>query len=160
MLGGNFKALPETPEHMRAVLSNGKVGTGYDPQKLISCFEGASWSERFTDNLGSRRKISKRLEESLLSEGEGAKGILYIEKMVNKNYGHYFSWVVLDGKVNIVEGQPPSAQSSGIVWNTNFFNELGRLIDPEDGNSGALYARLDNCEVVRDRLSDLVQSRS
>lgn len=162
MLGGNFQALPETPEHMRGILSNGTVGKGYDPQKLISCFKGASWSKRFTDNLGNRRKISKDLEGSLLNEGEGAKGLMYIEKIIKTNppSGHYFAWAVLNGKVNIVEGQPPSAQSSGIVWNTNFFNEIGRLIDPEDGNSGAIYARLDNCEVLKDRLQDLVQSRS
>lgn len=154
MLGGNYEALPEVPEHMR-----NPGGKGYDPKKLIECFEGAKWSEKLTDFNGSRRKVSDKLEQSLIAQGDGAKGIFYCEGMIGNRPGHYFSYAITGGKVHVLEGQPSGAQSSGIDYHTDFFNEIGKLFDVQDGANGVYYTRLDNCPVKPDRVKDLVKKR-
>ena len=160
--GGNYEALPEVPEHMRAVLPDGSLGVGYDPKKLIECYEGAKWSEKIKSNLGSRKAVAKQLEQELLSQGDGAKGIFYPEVLrgTNPPYGHYFAWAVIDGRVHVLEGQPASAQRSGIDWHTDFYEEVGRSFDVSEGANGVFWTRLDNCPLKPERKNDLVRDRA
>lgn len=137
------KALSEVPEHMRAVDFNGDKLSGYDPEKLIDCFESGQWKS--VDGLNRRQKCSS-MEKEILSYGDGAKGIFYTDRLVRRNHGHYFVWTVSDGKINVIESQPKSAQQDGIVWNTDLYNDVFRAIDPE---SRVRFARLDANGVVK-----------
>ena len=157
MLGGDYEALPEVPEHMRK-----PGGKGYDPAKLIECFEGAKWSDRqppIGDYNGNRRKVSSAIESSILAQGDGAKGIFYCEAQVGNKPGHYVAYAVLDGKIHVLEGQPSSGQSTGIDYHANFYEEVGKLFDVQDGANGVYFARLDNCPVKQDRIKDLAKKR-
>ncbi len=154
MLGGDYEALPEVPEHMRK-----PGGKGYDPDKLIQCFEGAKWSDKITDFGGSRRKVSNELERKLIEQGDGAKGIFYCEAKVGGKPGHYFSYAIIEGKVHVLEGQPPSGQSTGIDYHTNFYEEVGKLFDVQDGANSVFFARLDDCPVKEDRIKDIAKKR-
>lgn len=154
MLGGDYEALPEVPEHMRK-----PGGKGYDPDKLIQCFEGAKWSDKITDFGGSRRKVSNELERKLIEQGDGAKGIFYCEAKVGGKPGHYFSYAIIEGKVHVLEGQPPSGQSTGIDYHTNFYEEVGKLFDVQDGANSVFFARLDDCQVKEDRIKDIAKKR-
>lgn len=152
MNGGNYEALPEVPEHMRIRLSNGELGHGYDPEKLIQCYEGGKWN---TISGGStRRKMTEALEKEILSYGEGAKGIFYPEQIRKRSSGHYFSWVVQNGKVKVIEGQ---ASDEGIVWDNDLYDDVGQLFDPM---FDVRVARLDNCPIKPDRETDLFRPRS
>ena len=157
LMGGDYEALPEVPEHMR------KPGCkGYDPAKLIECFEGAKWSDRQPpkeDYTGNRKKVSNAIESAILSQGDGAKGFIYCEAQVGNKPGHYFAYAVLGGKIHVLEGQPPSGQSTGIDYHTNFYDEVGKLFDVQDGANGVYFARLDNCPVKEDRIGDLAKKR-
>lgn len=150
---GTYQALSEPPEHMRIVKSDGSLGKGYDPDKLIECYQGASWT-KMPDNLGNRRNISRELESTMLSYGDGAKGIFYFERMVGNKPGHYFTFAVLDGKINVVESQPAK---EGIVWNTNFYDNVGHLADPM---YDVKVARLDTHPLKPERANDLFKKRS
>lgn len=141
-------ALDQVPEHMR---QPGKQG--YDPKKLIDCFEGGSWE---TNSGMNRKELAKNVEQTILKHGEGASGLMYPDAIRGKSSSHYFSWIVLNGKVNIIEGQPPSAKESGIIWNNNFFDDVGQMFDP----SGEVHvARLDNCPIKPGREKDLFSKR-
>lgn len=155
-MGGDYKALAEVPEHMRI-----PGGKGYDPKKLIECFDGAKWSDRITSFSNSRKEVSQKLESALLSQGNGAKGIFYTESIVGRpsRPGHYFTYIILDNKVHVLEGQPKGAQVSGIDFHNNFYEDIGKLFDLQDGNKGVFFARLDNCPVLENRLDDLCEKR-
>lgn len=174
-MGGNYQALDSVPDHMRITLDDGTKGEGYDPKKLIDCFEGGKWSKRITNYDNSRRKAANDLEKQLLSQGEGAKGLFYIEqglpvKVTDKitgeikekhKPGHYYMWSIIDGKVHVLEGQPPSAQSTGADYCTSLFDEIVRPgCDLADGDKGIIWARLDNCKVKPGRESDLFKPRN
>lgn len=163
MNGGNSQALPKVPDHMKkTVVIDGKkvVTSGYDPDKLIECYEGGKWSEKITDFNGSRKKVTAQLEKELLAQGDGAKGIFYCEKIRQKSSGHYFAYAVIDNKVHVIEGQPKTAQSTGIDWSDNLYNDVGQLFDLQDGNKSVRWARLDNCKVKPDRRKDLFMDRT
>lgn len=146
MLGyKNIQALPETPEHMRIP---GK--RGYDPDKLIKCFDGGAWTK--IDAIQNRKAISKSLEEQLISQGNGSKGIFYFEGRIGGKSGHYFSYTIANNKVHVLEGQVPGAQKEGLVYNTNFYEEIGKLLNPE---LDVKFARLDNCPIKAGREKDL-----
>ena len=147
MMGGNYQALSEVPEHMRIA-----GGQGYDPDKLISCFQGGKWDTVMNGN--SRREVSNKLETAILAHGEGSKGIFYPEKIRGRSTGHYFTWTVMNGKVNVVEGQPVK---EGIVWNKNFYDDVGQLFN---NMYDVKVARLDNCPIKPDRLGDVVKKWS
>lgn len=153
-LGGNYKALDSVPEHMRI---NG--GQGYDPEKLIKCFDGAKWSDKITSFSNSRRQVSNQLEKELISQGNGASGIFYCEGQTKNRPGHYFCFTIIDNQVHVLEGQPPGAQSQGIDFHENFFDDVGKLFRLDDGNLGVYWARLDNHLPLEDRLDDLVQKK-
>lgn len=167
-MGGNYEALSEVPEHMRL---EGKKG--YDPNKLIECFEGGKWSEKITNYDGNRRKATAELEKQLLSQEDGAKGIFYCEGRIGgrvlnektgqyeiaKKPGHYFCWTKIDGKIHVLEGQPASAQDTGIDYHTDLYNEVGKLFDLDQGEKGVFWARLDNCPIKEDRLKDIAKKR-
>lgn len=130
-------AISEAPENMRI-----KGGKGYDPDKLIDCFEG---NHKWTSVEGiNRTQKCNNLEKELLSQGDGAKGIFYAEKLHHVNYGHYFTYVVNDGSINILEGQPPAIQSTGLVKN-GLYNDVFDYIDAEQR---VRYSRLDNDGIV------------
>lgn len=147
LMGGNYQALSEVPEHMRIA-----GGHGYDPDKLISCFQGGKWDTVMNGN--SRREVSNKLESAILAHGEGAKGIFYPEQIRGRSTGHYFTWAVMNGKVNVVEGQPVK---EGIVWNKNFYDDVGQLFN---NMYDVKVARLDNCPIKPDHLGDVVKQRS
>lgn len=116
-------ALDEVPEHMCSTLSNGTRGKGYDPDKLIDCYKTGSWKSVTGLN---RREIAKNIEKEIASYGDGAKGILYTDKLSKREYGHYFSWMNKGGKILILEGQP---SSEGIIKD-DLFNDIVRIFDP------------------------------
>ena len=153
MLGGNYQALDEVPEHMRL-----KGHKGYDPEKLIECFEGAEWSDIIKDNNGSQKKVSNSLERQLLSQGDGAKGIFFSEAIIPNKPGHYFCYAIENSKIHVLEGQPASGQD-GIDYHADFYNEVGKMFKTMDGATGVFYTRLDNCPVKSDRLGDIVKER-
>lgn len=148
MTGEHRQALSEVPEHMRGIKSNGEKTLGYDPDKLIDCFEGGSWTN-ISPALQNRKAISDELEKTILSYGEGSKGIFYSERIRKTFSGHYFSWTVLNGKVNVVESQP---SREGIVWNKNFYSDVGQMFDPM---YDVKVARLDNKKIKPGRQKDL-----
>ena len=154
LLGGDYQALEDVPTHMR--IANGR---GYDPKKLIECYEGAQWSGKLTDFNNSRRKVSKMLENQLLSQGNGASGIFYCEGMIGNRPGHYFCYTIINNKVHVLEGQPISAQQTGIDFHTDFYEEVGKLFNLADGDLGVYFARLDNCPVKEDRINDLMTKK-
>ena len=162
LLGGNSQALSEVPEHMRITLSDGSKGKGYDPKELIKCYQfkgkDAQWSDKITDNLGSRRKVSETLEKELLAQGEGAKGLFYCEGQVGNRPGHFFSYTILGNKVHVLEGQPPSAQASGLDLHNNFYEDVGKLFDLNDGNKSVFYSQIDH--IKEDRRKDILQERN
>lgn len=144
-LSGDEKvqALAEVPEHMRTVYPDGSKSKGYDPDKLIECFESGEW--KVVEGLNRRQKCTN-LENEILSYGDGAKGIFYADACIQNSPGHYFSWTVSDNKVCIIESQPPSAQHEGIVWNSNLYDDVFHVIDPE---ARVRVARLDVNGIVK-----------
>lgn len=44
-----YEALSEVPKHMRSVKSDGTLGNGYDPNKLIQCFKNGKWEAPISD---------------------------------------------------------------------------------------------------------------
>lgn len=149
---GTYQALENPPDHMRRVLADGTLSKGYDPDKLIECYQDASWT-KMPSTLGNRRAISKELEKTMLSYGDGAKGIFYFEGMTFGRPGHYFTFAVLNGKVNVVESQP---SKEGIVWNTDFYDAVGRMMDP---TCDVKVARLDTRPLKPERMGDLFKKR-
>lgn len=144
----NAQALSEVPEHMR--IPNGK---GYDPEKLIDCFEGAKWHP--VDALENRKAKSNALHDSLLSQGEGSSGIFYFDAMTRNRPGHYFCYHVSGGKVHVLEGQPPSGQD-GIVYTSSSGNDLYDHIGKQmDASQRVRYTRLNDCPIKPGREKDL-----
>jgi hypothetical protein len=157
-LSGHEKvyALEEAPEHMRTVYPDGTKSKGYDPDKLIECFESGEW--KAVEGLNRRQKCTN-LENEILSYGEGTKGIFYADARIGGLPGHYFSWTVSDNKVCIIESQPPSAQQEGIIWNSNLYDDVFRNVDPE---ARVRVARLDVNGVVNvkpEREQDLFEKK-
>lgn len=146
----DFVALSEVPEHMRPVKADGSLGNGYDPEKLKDCYEGAEW---VTKSGMNRRALSKSVEDELISYGDGSCGYLYPDNLVGQPHGHYFSWLVKDNKVVVVEGQ---VSDEGIVWNKNFYEDIGRVFDP---NAEVHIMRVDGYSIVPGRESDLFKRR-
>lgn len=149
MMGGDYQALPTVPEHMRK-----PGGKGYDPKKLIECFDGGKWEE-LGGHPPTRRKSYKDFEEKCLSYGEGAKGIFYLPQRTSYTGGslpgHYFTFAVLNGKVKILEGQP---YSGGIVWEgDDIWTNVFKHYDPNGDNVN--IANLYNCPIIDGREKDL-----
>lgn len=139
-----YEALSEVPQHMRKPNKQ-----GYDPDKLIDCFEGGKW-DTVWDSLNTEEH-SRKIIDKLTSYGEGAKGILYPDKIRRKNESHYFAWMIKDGKPIIIETQPSTAQSEPIIWD-KFEEQLGNMFHP---NYGVNIARLDNVKIKSGREKDL-----
>ena len=116
-----YESLSEVPKHMRSVKSDGTLGNGYDPNKLIQCFKNGKWEAPISGM--NRKELSNKVEDKLKSFGDGSYGILYPDQLIGKNSGHYFAWCVSGNKVHVIEGQP---SSEGIVWDNNFFEEVGK----------------------------------
>ena len=113
--GGNYEALDEVPLHMRNETSSGILLEGYDPKKLIDCFDGAEWDSCHGLN---RTELSKNIKDKILSYGEGARGIIYPDGYIKKSFTHYSAFVVKNGEVCILEGQAPAFAKywCGIRW--------------------------------------------
>lgn len=146
-----YESLSEVPKHMRSVKSDGTLGNGYDPNKLIQCFKNGKWEAPISGM--NRKELSNKVEDKLKSFGEGSYGILYPDQLVGKQSGHYFSWCVSGNKVHVIEGQP---SSEGIVWDNNFFEEVGKAFNP----MGEVHiANLANSPIIPDRINDLMKLR-
>lgn len=146
-----YESLSEVPKHMRLVGSDGTLGKGYDPSKLIKCFKNGKWETPI--NGINRKELSNKVENKLKSFGNDSYGILYPDKLVGRNTGHYFAWCVSDNKVHVIEGQP---SSEGIVWDHDFFEDVGKLFDP----MGEVHiANLTDSPILPDRISDLMKLR-
>ena len=146
-----YESLSEVPKHMRSVKSDGALGNGYDPNKLIQCFKNGKWEAPISGI--NRKELSNKVEDKLKSFGEGSYGILYPDQLIGKNSGHYFAWCVSGNKVHVIEGQP---SSEGIVWDNNFFEEVGKAFNP----MGEVHiANLANSPIIPDRINDLMKLR-
>lgn len=145
--GNKVIALDSVPEHMR---EPGKKG--YDPKKLIECYENAKWIPKSGMN---RKALSDSIEQEILSYGDGATGLLYTDGFAHDKAGHYFAWANVKNKVHIIEGQPPGAKSEGIVWNKNLYDDVIHIFDP---NANVALTRLDNCNIVKGREKDLFKN--
>lgn len=149
--GDDVQALPEVPMNMRKVFSDGTVGQGYDPNKIVKAFKGSKIEDLNGNYLGTRdacKKVTAKLE----SYGEGAFGLLWTDKMRGRNSGHFVGWRILDGKLHILEGQPAR---EGIVW-SDFYEGIGRNMDP----GGLQWSRLDGLERDENVLKDIVKNRN
>lgn len=144
--GGDNIALDHTPEHMRIP---GKQG--YDPEKLIDCYEGASWE---TIHGNNKKEICDNIQKKVLSYGEGANGIFYPDEMYGRRDTHYFAFAVKNNEMNVIEGQGKRAQE-GIVYTSDFDTKVGENIIPGEVH----FARLDNHPVKNGREKDLYQER-
>ena len=89
------------------------------------------------------------------SVGEGSYGILYPDQLIGRDFEHYFAWCVSGNKMHIIiEGQP---SSEGIVWDNNFFEDVGRTFNP----MGEVHiANLANSPILPDRINDLMRLRN
>ena len=119
---GKAVSLSEVPMHMRTS-PNSK---GYDPEKLLDCFENSGkWESIWGLN---KKEIHKKIESKILSYGEGSKGLFYTDSL-DGGAGHYFTWTVFNGKMNILEGQPIK---SGIIRNTtqDIYDNVFKHFDP------------------------------
>lgn len=142
-------ALDSVPKHMRR-------GNGYDPEKLIDCFETGEWDSVYGNN---RKEIHDTIKDKALQCGEGSKGIFYTDKRAGGLPGHYYVWTIMDGKFTVVEGQAKAAKADGIVWNkeNEVFDNVFRTFDP---TAEMAFARLDTDGVVRikpDRERDVIK---
>lgn len=146
-----YESLSEVPEHMRFVRNDGTLSKGYDPNKLIQCFKNGKWETPISGI--NRKELSNKVENKLKSFGNDSYGILYPDKLVGRNTGHYFAWCVSDNKVHVIEGQP---SSEGIVWDHNFFEDVGKLFDPM---AEVHIANLTDSPILPDRISDLMKLR-
>lgn len=144
--GGNYQALPEVPAHMRV-----EGGRGYDPQKLIKCYQGAKWDNVFAGN--TVRETSDKLEQKIKSLGDGHVGMFYAQEMKGRTSSHYFSFKVVNNKVHVVEGQPVK---EGLVFD-NFYEGVGKLLG---SNGEIMVADLTNTPVIKGREKDLFKIRS
>ena len=153
--GNKWEALPEVPEHMRI-----KGGKGYDPDKLIECFEGGKWGNKIHSYGNNRQEIYTKAKKEILAHGEGSKGILYLERRRPNLPGHYYQWNVANGEIVILEGQP---SKFGIEWAgdqqvfENVFNHVDCGID---GEKGVRIANLTNCKIKENRRKDLMRPRN
>lgn len=154
--GGNSQALDEVPESMRIILSNGNQGSGYDPEKYIKCFtlngKDVSWSDKIHDNNGSRRRVAQQLENELVSQGDGAKGIFYAEKIRGKDSGHYYFYNIIKGKVHVIEGQSKYLQKTGGDY-SNLYEDIVQAFDCTDGSTGVYYSQVDT---IKEEFRDLL----
>lgn len=161
--GGNYQALPKTPDHMKRVYEDGSKSDGYDPDKLIECFKGAKWSKRFTTQADNgttleerKRRVYNAFKEEVLSKGDNSKGIFYAE--VLKGYGgggHFFQYDVIDKEIHILEGQAHNR----IHWKGEqvYENVFDRTVFDE--NHGIIQSDLTNCPLIEERRKDLMQER-
>lgn len=150
------RALDEVPDYMRTEHVDGTKSKGYDPDKLIDCFDNGKWNPVDGKN---RTEKTRNIEKGLLEYGNGAKGILYADALTHNRPGHYFSWAISDDKINIIESQPPSAQSTGIVWNEDLYEQVTKQFDPD---ARVRYARLDvngEVKVKQGREKDLYKKK-
>ena len=77
-----YESLSEVPKHMRSVKSDGTLGNGYDPNKLIQCFTNGKWEAPISGM--NRKELSNKVEDKLKSFGEGSYGILYPDQLIGK----------------------------------------------------------------------------
>ena len=136
-----------------------KDGQGYDPDKLIECYENAKWGDKIHSYGNNRQEIYTKAKQEILSYGEDSKGILYLEKRRRNLPGHYFQWNVVDGEVVILEGQP---MESGIEWSGDklvFDNVFSHVDCGIDGEKGVRIADLTNSKIKEDRRKDLMRPR-
>lgn len=124
--------------------------TGRKPQNLggivEECFEGAKVIDGSAVKFGkSKQDASEMIRKRF---GDNASGVVSVEW--KQGGGHAFNWTIKDGIVKFFDGQ----DSSSLINNTQTLEIWWKRIKQNDALT---IARLDNAEVVIDRLKRIIQ---
>lgn len=111
-----------------------------------SCFKGAKVIDGSAVKFG---KSPKDASEMLVNKfGKNASGVVSVQ--LKTGGGHAFNWTIKDGIVKFFDGQ----DSSSLINNTQTLEIWWKRIKQNDALT---IARLDNAEVVIDRLKRIIQ---
>lgn len=124
--------------------------TGGKQQMLVgvveNCFKGAKVIDGSAVKFG---KSPKDASEMLVNKfGKNASGVCAVQ--LKTGGGHAFNWTIKDGIVKFFDGQ----DSSSLINNTQTLEIWWKRIKQNDALT---IARLDNAEVVIDRLKRIIQ---
>ena len=111
-----------------------------------SCFKGAKVIDGSAVKFG---KSPKDASEMLVNKfGKNASGVVSVQ--LKTGGGHAFNWTIKDGIVKFFDGQ----DSSSLINHTQTLEIWWKRIKQNDALT---IARLDNAEVVIDRLKRIIQ---
>lgn len=111
-----------------------------------NCFKGAKVIDGSAVKFG---KSPKDASEMLVNKfGKNASGVCAVQ--LKTGGGHAFNWTIKDGIVKFFDGQ----DSSSLINNTQTLEIWWKRIKQNDALT---IARLDNAEVVIDRLKRIIQ---
>ena len=128
--------------------------TGGNQRNLVGvvedCFKGAKIVDGSAIKFG--KSVSDASEMLTNKFGDNASGVCSIKFLdsIAKDSGHTFNFTIKDGVVQFFDGQ----REDSPINNPATIEKFWRIIDK---NAGLVLARLDNAEVLVDKLNGIVE---